>query len=92
MYHYVYRTQEGLRYYFGVRSSKVPPDQDRKYIGSGMSILYGFHFKPRIKTIIAEYPSRHDAEIAESLLIKEHYGKTHCMNRRITSPRKPKNV
>lgn len=81
MFHYVYKIAEGERYYFGVRSSKVPPEED-SYKGSGMAIICRVETTPRIKTIIATFLSRDEAEDAESALLHEHVGKSNCLNRK----------
>lgn len=86
MFHYVYRTEEGQRYYIGVRSSKRPPHED-PYIGSGMSVLYGVHHGQRKKVILGVFNTRREAEVFESELIREHFGKPFCQNRRRTNPR-----
>lgn len=91
MYHYVFRTEEGKRYYIGVRSSKLPPEID-PYIGSGMSVLYGIHYIRRVKIVLGVFPTRREAEIEESRLIREHYVNPFCMNRRRTNPKNYRRV
>lgn len=88
MFHYVYKVTCGQLYYFGVRTSKVEPEKDSKYIGSGIWSLYKLKFNPVQKEILGSYPTRWDAEVAETELLKVHVFKVLCQNRRVTSPRK----
>lgn len=65
MYHYVYYSYESWgRGYIGVRSSKVPPQEDSSYFGS----FYDKTFKPTNKIIILTFDTRKEALEAEILL------------------------
>jgi hypothetical protein len=65
MYHYVYYSYESWgRGYIGVRSSKVPPQEDSTYFGS----FYDKTFKPANKIIIQTFATREEALEAEILL------------------------
>jgi hypothetical protein len=67
MYHYVYYSyEEWGRGYIGVRSCKCKPVDDRKYLGS----FTDKSFKPTNKIILAEYPTRKEAAVAEITLHK----------------------
>lgn len=87
MFHYVFRIDAGSQYYFGVRSSKVPP-QDDPHMGSGSFILYEIAYAKRKKVILGVYPSRFDAEAAKSVLIRTHHDDWRCQNRIRCTPRK----
>jgi len=73
--HYVYRVEEKItkEFYWGVRSCSCNPAED-KYMGSMIA------WKPNklnlIKTNIIEYPSREEANIAESIIISYYINKT----------------
>lgn len=60
MYHYTYISTDNIRYYIGVRSSKINPEEDN-YFGS----FYDKTFKPTSKKILGLHSSREDAILAE---------------------------
>ena len=89
VYHYVYEMRVGIQFYIGCRSSKVHPELDFKYRGSGVWCLYGADYG-RAKKVLSIWQSREDAEREESRLICELRFKVGCMNRRIPKPRRQK--
>ena len=68
MYHYTYYSYEEFgRGYIGSRQSKVPPEQDTRYMGS----FYDRSFKPTQKIILAtHYNTKEEALSDESILHK----------------------
>lgn len=88
MHHYVYRTSMGKSFYIGCRSSKKPPEEDAKYLGSGMWILCSIHYVKPIKEILSIHENRELAEREESRLIVEHYGSIWCRNAKRTKCRR----
>ena len=82
MHHYIYKLEDKLgAFYFGVRSSFVPPDKD-SYMGSGVwpkqCRRSGVTLK---KSIISIHSSRQEACVAESCCINEHLDNEMLMNR-----------
>tara|TARA_R110000868_G_scaffold68159_1_gene201517 strand:+ start:894 stop:1571 length:678 start_codon:yes stop_codon:yes gene_type:complete len=67
-YHYTYYSYEEFgRGYIGSRQSKVPPEQDTRYMGS----FYDRSFKPTQKIILAtHYNTKEEALTDESILHK----------------------
>lgn len=92
LHHYVYKVTFGCQYYIGVRSSKVSPEDDWRYLGSGNFILYKIKYFPPVKEILSVHETREEAEKEESRLIRIHIKDYRCKNRRVTSPRKNKRV
>lgn len=92
MHHYVYRVSFGNSFYIGVRSSKKPPEEDTKYLGSGIFILFKIKYNSPVKVILSTHPSREAAEREESRLLVLHVGKGACMNRKKSRCRKYANV
>lgn len=87
MYHYVYKLTCVVNdeFYFGCRSSKVTPEQDRSYMGSGTwarrkDVPY------RKKEILAVFETRNDAANFELEMIRKHASKRKCMNIHAKSP------
>lgn len=79
MFHYVYQvTSTDGRFYLGVRSSRLPPDED-KYTGSGSWVKFGFpgHLS---KQILNTFPSRELAEAFEASLLSSAILDANCMN------------
>lgn len=87
MFHYVYRITNGRQYYIGARSSRSAPEFDR-YKGSGNWCIYTVPFLPRRKEIVSVHTTRLEAEERETELLREHVGNIHCMNRRVSSPKR----
>jgi hypothetical protein len=67
-YHYTYRIQclETNKFYIGVRSSNVKPEEDTEYLGSSK------YFRPKnyVKEIIAEHDNRDSANLHEISLLR----------------------
>jgi hypothetical protein len=81
MHHYVYKITVGSGfYYLGVRSCKLPPEQD-SYMGSGMAIICRMNGSLS-KEILGVFPSRDAAEDFESALLAAHVGLDRCLNRK----------
>lgn len=88
MHFYVYKVSFGKCYYIGVRSSKVSPEEDTRYLGSGIFILYKVKYHPPVKEILSVHATKEEAQREESRLLVIHVGKSHCMNRKRTRCRK----
>ena len=87
-YHYTYRVtlEETGEFYIGVRSSKVEPELDTKYLGSMVS--WKVNKKLLKKEIIDIYDSREEANEDEIQLIdieKNQIKNKLCMNAHIPS-------
>lgn len=68
--------------YFGQRKSKLPPEEDIKYKGSGCKIKDYLKKYPKgyIKVILGYYNSREELNKAEYNLIHPFLGKEYCLN------------
>lgn len=83
--HYVYRTTylPTGEFYIGVRSSVTEPKDD-KYLGSGSFTFFSrYNRKGYSKEIIAEFPSRDEAETYELSIISQNISNTLCKNLRV---------
>lgn len=88
LFHYVYRVDWEPFYYIGVRSSRVEPELDVEYLGSGVWVLCNMKWAKPVKTILSRHETRLEAEEEESRLLLEHVGKMFCRNRRRSGPRR----
>lgn len=77
MFHYTYsiRYTDQPNVYYGVRTSRKPPEQDVNYWGSPATFKAWMdaHEASRVKTILAVYDSREEAELAEDELIEQQW-------------------
>ena len=76
-YHYVYSVTytDVKNIYYGVRTSKCKPEDDNKYWGTPVTFksFMDAHKATRVKTILATYPTREEAELAEDELIEKQW-------------------
>lgn len=73
------------KYYYGRRTSRVKPETDKKYNGSGVIPQVYFNKYPpsdetRIKTILNTYNSLEELINAEQELLNKHCGQPYCVN------------
>jgi|GEM_PF-2818165 hypothetical protein len=77
MYHYIYSITytDVPNIYYGVRSCHCRPSQDLDYWGSPVTFkeFMEAHKATRVKTILATYPTREAAEIAEDIIIEKQW-------------------
>jgi hypothetical protein len=73
MYHYTYLLQniDDQRFYIGARTSKVPPQEDIKYLGSSKTVPKSYKTRC-VKYILQEHASRH-AAIAHEIELHQFY-------------------
>lgn len=73
MFHYTYLLQnlDDLRFYIGVRSSKVPPTEDTAYLGSSKTVPKSYKTRC-VKYILQEHSTRKDA-IADEIRLHDLY-------------------
>jgi hypothetical protein len=90
MFHYVYEISNGNQFYIGCRSSRCRPEEDVKYKGSGVWILFTVAYSKRVKTILSVWATRFEAEEEESRLIRLRWNDRGRMNRKKSSPRRRK--
>lgn len=77
MFHYTYSISytDQPNIYYGVRSTHKPPEQDTGYWGSPKTfkVWMDAHKATRVKTILAAYSTREEAELAEDELIERQW-------------------
>lgn len=82
-YHYVYSITytDEPNIYYGVRTSKRSPEKD-VYWGSPITFkeFMNAHKATRIKTILATYQTREEAELAEDALILKQWGENKLLS------------
>ena len=79
-HYYIYRIDtDDNKFYVGKRQSTVPPEQDTKYLGSGVKIkTYADNLKS--KTILAIAKDENQLKHLESIYIKEAKLHKNCLN------------